>query len=138
VEKHVLVHDMGHPNGWTMDIDPWWPIDMITSLETSKERIPNSVIGVYSGGRNWMRITMMAILAGVDLVRVGIEDCYWMYAHRDDVIQRNIDAVNKITDFCKLIGRRVASPTEAREILGIERTPNDAITAEGLSASAAR
>jgi uncharacterized protein (DUF849 family) len=119
---HILVHDMGHPFGWPMDIPPWWPIDMIASLETTKSRVPNSLIGVYSGGRNWMPITFMAILMGVDLVRVGIEDCYWMYPHRDDVIQRNIDAVEKVTSFCRLIGRPIATVTQAREMMGIERT----------------
>lgn len=69
-----------------------------------------------------MPITMTAILAGVDLVRVGIEDTYWMYPHRDDVIQKNMDCVNKIIDFCGLIGRRIAGVDEARKILGIEVT----------------
>ena len=119
----VLVHDMGHPFGWPLDQDPWMPIDMITSIMQTKQRMPkDSVIGVYSGGRNWMPITMTAILAGVDLVRVGIEDTYWMYPHRDDVIQKNMDCVNKIIDFCGLIGRRIAGVDEARKILGIEVT----------------
>ncbi len=69
-----------------------------------------------------MPITMTAILAGVDFVRVGIEDIYWMYPHQDEVIQNNLDAVRKITDFCKLIGRRIAGVDEARKIMGIKKT----------------
>ncbi len=121
-EPIIVGHDMGHPRGWPMDLDPWMPIDLVTSIMQTKQRIPNSIIGVYSGGRNWMPITMMAIMAGVDIVRVGIEDCYWMYPHRDEVIQRNIDAVNRIVTFCNLIGRKLATPEEARKIMGFRRT----------------
>ncbi len=116
----VLVHDMGHPFGWPLDIDPWMPVDLITSIVQTKERIPESVI--FSGGRNWLPITMTAILAGVDFVRVGIEDCYWMYPHKDEVIQSNAATVKKIVDFCGLIGRRIATVDEARRILGVRRT----------------
>lgn len=120
---YVLVHDMGHPFGWPMDMDPWMPVDLIISIVQTKQRLGEEVvIGVFSGGRNWMPITMTAILAGADFVRVGIEDCYWMYPHKDEIIQSNIDAVKKIVDFCGLIGRRIASVDEAREILGIKKT----------------
>lgn len=118
----VLVHDMGHPFGWPMDLDPWMPLDLITSIMQTKQRMPDSIIGVFSGGRNWMPITMTAILAGVDFVRVGVEDVYWMYPHKDEVIQRNIDTVKKIVGFCDLIGRKIANADEARQILGIKRT----------------
>jgi len=121
-EPFVLVHDMGHPFGWPLDIDPWMPIDLITSIEQTKRRIPNGIIGVFSGGRNWMPITLTAILAGVDFVRVGIEDIYWMYPHRNEVIQKNIDCVNKITEFCNTIGRPIATVEQARAIMGITRT----------------
>ena len=67
-------------------------------------------------------ITMTAILAGVDFVRVGIEDVYWMYPHRDEVIQSNMACVEKIVDFCSLIGRRIVGVEEARKILGIKLT----------------
>ncbi len=122
-EPYVLIHDMGHPFGWPMDLDPWMPMDLNLNIVQTKQRLgEDHVIGVYSGGRNWMPITMTAILAGVDIVRVGIEDCYWMYPHKDEVIQNNIDAIKKIIDFCNLIGRKIASVEEARKILGIERT----------------
>jgi len=116
------VHDMGHPFGWPMDMGPWVPIDMITSIIQTKERIPNSIIGVYSGGRNWMPITMTAILLGVDLIRVGIEDAYWMYPHEDEIIQRNSDVIKLIVDFAKIVGRPLANVEEARKIMDIRLT----------------
>jgi uncharacterized protein (DUF849 family) len=62
----------------------------------------------------------MAILTGVDYVRIGIEDYYWMYPHRDEVIQRNMDIVDKITGFCDIVGREVATPAQAREMLDMD------------------
>lgn len=120
-EPLVISHDMGHPFGWPMDVDPWMPIELVSALMQTKQIFPGSVIGVSSGNRNWMPITMTAILAGVDFVQVGIEDCFWMYPHKDEVIQSNIDAVNKIVKFCELIGREIASVDKARELLGIEK-----------------
>ena len=118
----VIIHDMGHPYGWPLDMDPWMPIDLISSIMQTKQRIPDSVIGVYSGGRNWLPITMTAILAGVDIVRVGIEDCYWWYPHKDDVIESNVETVKRTVDFCNMIGREVATTQQAREIMGIKLT----------------
>lgn len=118
----VIIHDMGHPFGWPMDQDPWPPIELVSTLEQTRQRFDDPVVGVYTGNRNWMPTAMMAILAGVDVVRIGIEDFYWMYPHRDEVIQRNIDCIRKITDFCDLIGRELADAEQAREILGIEVT----------------
>jgi uncharacterized protein (DUF849 family) len=125
-KPYVFVHDMGHPFGWPMDMDPWMPIDLIISIVQTRQRLgEDNVFGVFSGGRNWLPITMTAILAGVDFVRVGIEDCYWMYPHKDEVIQNNIEAVRKIVDFCKLIGKEIATITQARKILGIKKSRNN-------------
>jgi uncharacterized protein (DUF849 family) len=118
-----IFHDMGHPFGWPLDQDPWMPIEMIAGLEGTKQRFPDdTVIGVCSGGRNWLPITMEAIVRGVDYIRVGIEDYYWMYPHRDEVIQHNIDCVRKVVQMCEILGRDVATPEQARDILGIELT----------------
>lgn len=123
-EPFIIAHDMGHPFGWPMDIDPWMPIDLVSSLMQTKARIPNCITAVETGGRNWLPITLSAVLAGVDLVRVGIEDCYFMYPHKDEIIQSNADAIRKIMDFARVIGRQVATPEQARKIMGIELTSN--------------
>lgn len=122
-EPLCVFHDMGHPFGWPLDQDPWMPIEMIAGLEGTKERFPDdTVIGVCSGGRNWLPITMEAIARGVDYIRVGIEDYYWMYPHRDEVIQHNIDCVRKVVKMCEILGREIASPEQARDILGVRKT----------------
>jgi uncharacterized protein (DUF849 family) len=119
-ENPIVIHDMGHPFGWPLDTDPWMPVEMVTNLEETKRRFPEALIGVASGGRNWLPITVMAILTGVDYVRIGIEDYYWMYPHRDEVIQRNMDVVEKIVGFCDIVGREVATPEQAREMLAMD------------------
>jgi uncharacterized protein (DUF849 family) len=118
-DQLVIVHDMGHPFGWPMNSETWMPIEMISSIQQTRERFPNAKIGVYFGNRNWLPVTLTAIMLGVDIVRIGIEDLYWMYPHRDEIIQETIECIRKVTQFCELIGREVAGPEQAREILGV-------------------
>ena len=75
------------------------------------------------GGRNWLPILNMGIIRGADIVRVGIEDCYWMYPHKDEVIKKNSDPVKVTVEMAQLLGRRVVTdPKEARKLLGLELT----------------
>ncbi len=119
---YVLNLHMGKHDSYTIHNDPWAALQVITSIHMVRDTIPNSVIGLYAGGRNWLPVTVLAILLGVDIVRVGAEDCYWIYPHKDDVIQRNVDMVRKIATIARELGREVASPAEARRILGITLT----------------
>jgi uncharacterized protein (DUF849 family) len=65
----------------------------------------------------------MGIMAGVDVIRVGIEDCYWLYPHKDEIIKKNSDVVKMTVDMATILGRRVVTDAnEARKILGIKLT----------------
>ncbi len=121
-KPYLLGHDMGHPFGWPLDMEPWWVYDFITSIMATKARIPDSIICVFPGGRNWLPITNLAILVGVDLVRTGIEDAYWMYPHKDDLITSSVETVKKVVSIAKELGRPVATAEEARKILGLKIT----------------
>jgi len=59
------------------------------------------------------------MLMGVDSVRVGMEDHLWMYPHKDEKIKRSADETRKIATIAKELGREVATPDEARKIMGI-------------------
>lgn len=84
---------------------------------------PDSIVGVYPGGRNWLPILVLGLLMGTPLIRVGIEDCYWVYPHRDEVIKKNSDMVTLARDIAERLGRRVVTdPDEARQILGLKLT----------------
>jgi 3-keto-5-aminohexanoate cleavage enzyme len=61
---------------------------------------------------------MEAILNGGH-VRAGMEDSVFMYPHRDDLIKSSAEAVSKVRKISEELGREIATPKEAREILGL-------------------
>lgn len=76
-----------------------------------------SVIGV--GFAQIPMITMGIILGGN--IRVGMEDCLWHSQGR--LYQSNAEQVERVANIVRALGREVATPAEAREMLGISQTP---------------
>ena len=98
--------------------DPWNYIYMMTMQQT----IPsNSVVGACCGGRNWLPFATMAMILGFDLVRVGMEDAVYMYPHKEDKIAHCADVVRRVVSIAQAVGREIATPAEAREIMGLNR-----------------
>jgi 3-keto-5-aminohexanoate cleavage enzyme len=58
-------------------------------------------------------------MMGVDSVRVGMEDHIWMYPHKNELIKSNADETRKIATIARELGREIATPGQARQILGI-------------------
>ena len=79
----------------------------------------HAVKGLCVGGRNWLPFSVMAIMLGFDMVRVGMEDTVYLYPHRDDRIQTSADAVRKVVVIANELGREIATPAEAKAIMGI-------------------
>ena len=52
-------------------------------------------------------------------VRVGFEDN--IYMERGVKAKSNGELVEKVVAFAKLLGREIATPAEAREILGLKK-----------------
>jgi 3-keto-5-aminohexanoate cleavage enzyme len=52
-------------------------------------------------------------------VRVGFEDN--IYLSRGVKAKSNGELVAKVVEFAKLLGREIATPAEAREILGLKK-----------------
>ncbi len=102
--------------------DPMSFLNLINSLELVKTTVPDCTIGIHTGGRNWLPLTVLGIMLGVDLVRVGIEDQFWVWPHKDEFIRSPWDAVEKVVQIAQALGRDIATPDEAREILGIKLT----------------
>ena len=44
-----------------------------------------------------------------------------MYPHKDELVKNCADMVKKIATIAKELGRELATPDEARKILGIKR-----------------
>jgi len=61
-------------------------------------------------------------MLGVDLVRIGIEDQFWTYPHKDEYIRKPVESVERVVQIAKALGRDIATPDEARNILGIKVT----------------
>jgi 3-keto-5-aminohexanoate cleavage enzyme len=59
------------------------------------------------------------MLMGVDIVRLGMEDQLWMYPHKDEKMKNNAAVVRKIATIARELGRPLATPAEARKIMGI-------------------
>ena len=78
------------------------------------------VIQCIMGGRNWLPFSLVGIMLGSDIVRVGTEDCLYMYPHKDDIIGHSVNVVKKIVLMAKEMGREIATPSEARKILGLK------------------
>jgi 3-keto-5-aminohexanoate cleavage enzyme len=98
--------------------DPYNYFATITMMQSIKE--PDGIYGVYAGGRNWLPVTVFAIMVGADVIRPGMEDTIWLYPHRDEVVKKNIELIDKVVTIAQKLGRDIATPKEARQILGIK------------------
>jgi len=67
-------------------------------------------------GRSETPLAMMAIALGGN-VRVGFEDN--IYYHKGEIAKSNAQLVERVARISKDVGREVATPDEARKILGI-------------------
>jgi uncharacterized protein (DUF849 family) len=102
--------------------DPMSYINIINSIEMVKRLVPDCTIGLHVAGRNWLPMTVLGIMLGIDLVRIGIEDQFWVYPHRDEFVKKPSDSVKRVVQIARALGRDIATPKEARKILGIKAT----------------
>jgi 3-keto-5-aminohexanoate cleavage enzyme len=96
--------------------DPWGHLYLMTMLQMLPE---GSVAGLAVGGHNWLPLTVQGIMLGVEYARVGMEDTLWMYPHRDEKIKNCGDVVRKVATIARELGREIATPEEARQIMGL-------------------
>ena len=115
--------NLGKHDSTAIHQDPESFLNAIANLEIVKKTFPNAIYGWRSGGRNWLPLLMMGIMLGVDLVQVGIEDAYWRWPHRDEIIEKNSECVKWAVEIANILGRRVVTdPNEARAICGVKLT----------------
>jgi len=79
---------------------------------------PESIIMVCMAGRPSSYLTTMAMLLGLH-VRVGMEDSFVRWPHKDDVIKSNAKMVADTIAIAKLLGRRSATDNEYRSLVGL-------------------
>jgi 3-keto-5-aminohexanoate cleavage enzyme len=103
----------GVPGG--IDASPEALAAMLRPLPTA------SVWTVTAVGRHQRRMLALGILNGAAGIRVGLEDN--VYRSRGVLAESNAQLVADAADLVRLLGREVASPSEARELLGLSARP---------------
>ncbi len=115
---------MGKHNDDQIFSDPWSYFQTINNISMFRDALPeDTFLALHSAGRNWLPVATIGILYGVELIRVGIEDQFWLYPHRNDIAQHASDTVKMVVDIATALGREIATVDEARERIGIEYRP---------------
>jgi 3-keto-5-aminohexanoate cleavage enzyme len=98
---------------WTLAPDPKSLFFMTAMMN---ETVP---WGVIHDGMTDFTLLATAIGLGASLVRVGFEDSiFWA---PDQAVRHNVELVQRLAQLVRLLGHTVATPAEARAILGIRR-----------------
>ena len=130
---NIMLGFHGFSHASPLGPDPWNYIYLMMMQQT----LPvDSVRGVCAGGRNWLPFSNLAILLGFDMVRVGMEDSVYVHPHRDDKIRTSADAVRKVVNIANELGREIATPAEARQIMGLAPTSSPAVNAAATASAA--
>ena len=78
---------------------------------------PECTWGVTAIGRHQRRLLALGALMGASCLRTGFED--GVYLERGRLAASNAELVTRVADDCRALGRHVATPSEARELLSL-------------------
>jgi 3-keto-5-aminohexanoate cleavage enzyme len=81
---------------------------------------PDSIFSVIGVGLAQVPMITMSIIMGGH-IRVGMEDTVWH--SRGRLYKSNAEQVERAANLVRVLGREVATPAEAREMLGISQKP---------------
>lgn len=79
---------------------------------------PDAFIMVCAAGRAAFYVATLAAVMGLH-IRIGMEDTYWLWPHRDDRIESNDQVFDLAAKLSEVVGRPVASRAEYRQMLGV-------------------
>jgi uncharacterized protein (DUF849 family) len=97
---------------------PWGAPYNTETMAYQKSQLPEGAVWASFGiGRNQMQAVAQAVLLGGH-VRVGLEDNLWL---EKGVHATNGQLVEKAAKIIQLLGTRLATPDEGREILGLKK-----------------
>lgn len=74
---------------------------------------PDAVIMLAGCGRPSSYMVAFAIMMGLH-IKVGMEDVYYLYPHRDDIMDDNLKSVQDTVTMARILGRRPATANEVR------------------------
>jgi 3-keto-5-aminohexanoate cleavage enzyme len=78
----------------------------------------NSTWSIFGVGRGFLPMAMMGLIMGGH-IRVGMEDN--IYVNPGVLAKTNAELVERVMRICLAYGRGVATPAEARKILGFTK-----------------
>jgi 3-keto-5-aminohexanoate cleavage enzyme len=99
---------------------PWaTPRNFVNAVE----QVPSQTILEISGvGPFQLPMTTLAMIMGAHMVRVGMEDN--VYYRRGQLLKSNVEAVERVARIARELNREIATPAQAREMLGLSPTPS--------------
>ena len=100
---------------------PATPESLFTVYNAAKMTLGEFKWSVCAGGRYQMGLMATAMTMGGN-ARVGMEDA--LYLEKGKLATSNAELVAKVVRIAKELGREIASPQEARKIIGLKGTDN--------------
>jgi 3-keto-5-aminohexanoate cleavage enzyme len=94
------------------------PGNLMSMLENAP---PEAIISVIGTGPHQLSLTTIAIAMGLH-VRVGLEDN--IYYEKGVLCENNAQLVARVARIAKELNREIATPEQAREILGLKKEPS--------------
>jgi len=77
---------------------------------------PEAFIMVCAAGRASMHLATLAASMGLH-IRIGMEDTYYLWPHRDDRITSNLQCFELAKQLSEVVGRPIMTPQEYRDRL---------------------
>lgn len=104
--------------------------ELIQIVDRIREIDPDGFIFVCTAGRAGHYLATAAILMGLH-VRVGTEDTVYRYPHRDEVLTGSLEMIERVRVTAEALGRRLATPAEYRQMIGLPEPASAAGKTEG-------
>lgn len=92
--------------------------EVVQVVDRIREIDPEGFIQVCAAGRAGHYLATAAMLLGLH-VRVGTEDSVYRFPHRDELVESNREMVERVAATATALGRRLATPAEFREMVGL-------------------
>lgn len=109
----------GLPGGSPMSNPKQMVAGLTRIVDAIRDVDPQGVIMVCAAGRASLHLATLAAVLGLH-VRVGMEDTYYLWPHRDDRVTSNLQAFEMMRTIAESLGRRVASPKRTAELMGLK------------------
>ncbi len=109
------------PGGSPMDNTRQMVQGLTRIVDAIRDVDPEGLIMVCAAGRASTHLATQAALMGLH-IRVGMEDTYYKWPHREDLLTSNLEALQLAQKIAEVTGRDIATPEEARALMGLPAT----------------